>query len=294
MYSHGTHCTMLVEHTRLHLQASAAMASQGSGKGGKNPAGAAWTSSQQHRSTLPVHRAAPPAGCGKGIDFHSAASSSITDVPHLASLVDTPNAWLANGEMLMVRWPPHMNISKAFPPPGAMDNLTDLKDELAVMGASFTMRGERKRRNVDGNSYHMLRTVGPPGTVVQIYRRLRTVAGVFVKSFKGLPPVNRPRVFAVNEDGHANDHQGLLNRQDNSIDETNPESGLTEVLSDDEYADKVEQGYNYRASHQLSLAPGEVDVALNNAEFTTGRKSCEQGDVLDIARDMKPNFDDGG
>ncbi len=270
------------------------MTSQGSGKGGKKPGAPAWTSSLPHRSTLPVHRAAPPAGCGKGIDFHGAASSSITGVPHLASQVDTPNAWLAHGEMLMVRWPPHMNISKAFPPPGAMDNLTDLKDELAVMGATFTMRGERKRRNVDGSSYHMMRIVGPPGTVVQIYRRLRTVAGFFVKSFKGLPPVNRPRVFAVNEDGHANDHQGLLNRQDNSIDETNPESGLTEVLSDDEYADKVEQGYDYRASHQLSLAPGEVDVALNNAELTTGRESCEQGDVLDIARDMKPNFDDGG
>jgi hypothetical protein len=31
-----------------------------------------------------------------------------------------------------VRWPPHMTLSKAFPPTGAMDNLTDLKDELQV------------------------------------------------------------------------------------------------------------------------------------------------------------------
>jgi hypothetical protein len=58
--------------------------------------------------------------------------------------------------------------------------------------------------------------------VKQIYRRLRSVVGNFKQNFKGLPPVNRPRVFAVSDKGWDYDNQGFLNENVKDMDDTGP------------------------------------------------------------------------
>jgi hypothetical protein len=261
--------------------ASSAMNRKGADKGRPQYEPPAWTSSSRHMSTLPVHRERAPPFCGKGIDYHGSAAADPAHVPHLAGMLDTPNAWLVHGEMMLVKWPIDCTIAKGFPPQGAPDSFMELKDELAVVGASVTIRGERKRKSNDGvPTYQLLKIVGPAGSVVQIYRRLRTVVGFCRKSFKGLPQANRPRVFPVNEEGHDNDGQGLENRPQSSTDKDNNEPQPDEVLSDDEYADMLSKGEDFRKSHELALEVGPVDVAQNNAEERTGQKSSEHDGVV--------------
>ncbi len=101
----------------------------------------------------------------------------------------------------MVKWPAHVTMAKAFPALGAEDCLGDLREELAVQGAHFTMRGSHKRKEGDQSTGNLLRIIGPPGSVVQIYSRLRKVVGKNMKCFTGLPPANRPRVFAISSTG---------------------------------------------------------------------------------------------
>jgi hypothetical protein len=212
---------MLVVRVSFHLQATAAMASQDTGRGGGSSSAGPWVSAQA-KATMPMHRQAPPAGCGQGIDYHGAAAANPDEIPHLSKLQNTPKAWISNGEMLMVKWPVDFTMRYAFPPPGTADCLLELEDELAVQGANFTMRSQRKRKPSDVITYQMLRIVGPPGSVKQIYRRLRSVVGNFKQNFKGLPPVNRPRVFAVSDKGWDYDNQGFLNENVKDMDDTGP------------------------------------------------------------------------
>ena len=268
---------MLAAHTCFSLQASAAMATQGSGGGGASSSSAK-SGSAQSKVTMPLRRQAPPAGYGKGIDYQGAASASPDDVPHLSQLQNTSKAWLSNGEMVIVQWPPETSMAKAFPAPGATDCLVDLRDEVAVFGASFTMRAQRKRKTGDVSTYNMLRIVGPAGTVVPLYHRLRTVAGICMKSFKGLPPANRVRVFRVSEFGWDYDNKGFLHTKEEIQDVDG--SGLPvdeiEVFSDDEYTEVVNQGEDYRQTMKLSLPVGELDVEHNELEESTGRKTHHQ------------------
>ena len=162
---------------------------------------------------------------------------------------------------------------KAFPSLGAADCLLESHDELAVLGASFTMRAQRKRKSSEESTYHTLRIVGPPGTVVSIYKRLRTVAGIFMKSFKGLPPANRVRVFAVSERGWDYDNKEYLHKPENlqNMDVTGMPVDENEIYSDDEYTELVIQSQDYRQTMKLTLPVGELDVAQNEQEERTGR-----------------------
>ncbi len=271
---------MLAAHTCFRLQASAAMATQGSGSGGASSSSAK-SGSAQAKVTMPLRRQAPPPGYGKGIDYHGVASASPDDVPHFSQLQNTPKAWLSNGEMVMVQWPPRATMVKAFPSPGAADSLVDLNDEVAVFGASFTMRAQRKRKPGEVSTYNTLRIVGPVGTVVPVYHRLRTVAGICMKSFKGLPPANRVRVFAVSELGWDYDNKGYLVKKEKiqDVDGSGLPVAENEICSDDEYTEVVNQSEDYRQTMKLSLPVGEVDVEQNEQEESTGRKTHHQHGV---------------
>jgi hypothetical protein len=250
------------------------MATQGSGSGGASSSSAK-SCSAPDKVTMPLRRQAPPAGYGKGIDYHGAAAASPDDVPHMSHLLNTSKAWISNGEMVMVQWPVHASMVKAFPSLGATDCLLELNDEVAVLGASFTMRAQRKRKSSEESTYHTLRIVGPPGTVVSIYKRLRTVAGIFMKSFKGLPPANRVRVFAVSERGWDYDNKEYLHKPENlqDMDGTGMPVDENEIYSDDEYTELVIQSQDYRQTMKLTLPVGELDVAQNEQEERTGRKT---------------------
>jgi hypothetical protein len=249
--------------------------SKGSGSGSKGV-------SAQANPTMPIHRQGPPAGYGQGIDYHGAAATVPDEVPHMSRLANTPNAWVWNGEMLLVKWPVEFSMSKAFPPPGSADCLMELHDELAVQGATFSMRSQRKRKQSDEVTFQRLRIVGPPGSVVQIYRRLRLVAGKCMHSFKGLPPVNRPRVFAVNDKGWDYDKKGYLKESLRDMDDTGADPDDFDDYSDDEYVEIQTQSIDYRQSMQQSLAVGELDVLQSNRELTTGRKTHGHDGVGDI------------
>ena len=257
------------------------MASQDTGRGGGSSSAGPWVSAQA-KATMPMHRQAPPAGCGQGIDYHGAAAANPDEIPHLSKLQNTPKAWISNGEMLMVKWPVDFTMRCAFPPPGTADCLLELEDELAVQGANFTMRSQRKRKPSDVITYQMLRIVGPPGSVKQIYRRLRSVVGNFKQNFKGLPPVNRPRVFAVSDKGWDYDNQGFLNENVKDMDDTGACPKTMEDYSDDDYVEVNSQGQDYRQTMQHSLAVGEIDVEQSESEDRTGRKGYDQYSAGDI------------
>jgi hypothetical protein len=272
---------MLVVSVSFRVQAFTAMASQGTGRGGGSSS-AGKSGSAQAKVTMPMHRQEPPAGYGQRIDYHGAAAADPDEVPHLSRLQNTPKAWISNGEMLMVKWPVGFAMRDAFPPPGSVDCLVELEDELAVQGASFSMRSQRKRKPTDVISYHLLRIVGPPGSVKQIYRRLRSVAGNFKQSFKGLPPVNRPRVFAVSDKGWNYDKQGFHDENLKDMDDTGASPDANQEYSDDEYVEVNTQGQDYRQTMQHSLAVGGIDVKQSESEDRTGRKGyvqCGAGDI---------------
>jgi hypothetical protein len=274
---------MLMMRACLLVQASTAMASQGTGPA-RGSSSASKSGSPPAKVTMPVHRQGPPAGCGQGIDYHGAAAPQPDEVPHMSGLQNTPKAWISNGEMLMVKWPVDFALNKAFPPPGAVDCLLELEDELAVQGASFSMRSQRKRKPTDVVTYHLLRIVGPPGSVKQIYRRLRSVVGNFMQSFKGLPPVNRPRVFAVTDKGWDYDKQGFLAENLMDMDDTGAAPDVNENYSDDEYVEPIIQGQDYRQTMQHTLAVGALDVTQSASEERTGRKVRSQYGGTDIAQ----------
>jgi hypothetical protein len=272
---------MWVVSVTCRVQAPIAMASQGTGRGGSSSS-AGKGGSAQAKVTMPMHRQEPPAGYGQRIDYHGAAAAHPDEVPHMSRLQNTPKAWISIGEMLMVKWPVDFSMSTAFPPPGTADSLLELEDELAVQGASFTMRAQRKRKPTDVISYHLLRIVGPPGSAKQIYRRLRTVAGNFMHRFKGLPPVNRPRVFAVTDKGWDYDKQGFQAENLKDMDDTGAAPDVNENYSDDEYVEDNIHGQDYRRTMQHSLAVGEIDVMQSESEERTGRKAYNQYGVADI------------
>ena len=182
--------------------------------------------------------------------------------------------------MLMVRWPDYATLVNAFPKPGATDNLVDLKDELAVQGAEFTMRAERKRKVGDTSNYNMLRIVGPPGSVVQIYRRLRAVAGRCLGTFVGLAPPNRPRVFQINEYGWDWHNKGYMYKPENvrCVDDTADPLDEKEMYSDDEYTAEQTQPQDFRQAMQLTLPVGAIDVAQHTEEMNSQSKAFDVDD----------------
>jgi hypothetical protein len=254
------------------------MTKQSSGSDGATSASR--RSSAQVKATMPTHRFQAPAGCGKGIEFTDAAQPEPDQVPHLRHLSNTTRAWISNGEMLIVRWPDFATLVNAFPKPGATDNLVDLKDELAVQGAEFTMRAERKRKVGVLSQFNTLRIVGPPGSVVQIYRRLRAVAGRCLGTFVGLAPANKPRVFQINEYGWDYDNKGYMYKAENvrCMDDTTDLLDETQMYSDDEYTAEQTQPQDYRQAMQLSLPVGELDVAQNTNEMNSMSKAFDQDD----------------
>jgi hypothetical protein len=253
------------------------MATPGSGSGGASSS-AAKSGSAQAKVTMPAHRHQAPAGCGKGIDYTGAAAPVPDELPHIQHLLNTPKAWISNGEMIILRWPAHASLLNAFPQPGATDCLVDLKDELAVQGADVTMRSERKRKPTDLSSFHTLRIVGPPGTVVQIYRRMRAVAGRCLNSFVGLPPASRPRVFAINEHGWDYDNKGYMNKPQNVTCMDGNADPVDEAASysDDEYTELQSQTEDYRQTMQLTsqaVVCSGLDVKADVSSVADGRRS---------------------
>ena len=271
------------------VQAIVIMASQpGAGSSAASSAAVPKGSSGCGQPVMPLHRQTPPVGFGKGIDYHGAEAMNPQVVPHLSGLKDSSKPWLSNGEMIMVKWPAHVTMVQAFPALGAEDCLGDLRDELAVQGAHFTMRGSHKRKEGDQTTGNVLRIVGPPGSVVQIYSRLRKVVGKHMNSFTGLPPANRLRVFSISNAGVDYDKQGWLSADTalKDVDDVIQAPDVNEQLSDDEYVVEGSQCPDYRMSMQLSMTSGPIDVVANDKENASGRLNNTQDVMCSVAAEV--------
>ncbi len=270
------------------VQAIVIMAYQpGAGSSAASSAAVPKGSSGCGQPVMPLHRQTPPVGFGKGIDYHGAEAMNPQVVPHLSGLKDSSKPWLSNGEMIMVKWPAHVTMVQAFPALGAEDCLGDLRDELAVQGAHFTMRGSHKRKEGDQTTGNVLRIVGPPGAVVPIYSRLRKVVGKHMNSFTGLPPANRVRVFSISDAGVDYDKQKLsADTALKDVDDVIPAPDVNEQLSDDEYVVEGSKCPDYRMSMQLSMTSGPIDVVANDKEIASGRLNNTQDVMCSVAAEV--------
>lgn len=89
--------------------------------------------------------------------------------------------WLGAGEMVIVRWPADCNMV-AFGMRYQHNSWESLKVEAAKFGISMWMRGRgQKRRKSDGqlppgkSKYMILNILGPEGSVLQWYKKVRQI-----------------------------------------------------------------------------------------------------------------------